>query len=375
MSTNSLVHKKILIAPLDWGLGHATRDIPLIRELLNAGCEVLIAAEGKHAALLSAEFPELTVLPLPGYGISYSRKGIFFGLKIARQVPRIIRAVRSEQAWLRRVVDEHGISAVISDNRFGLYHDRIPTVFITHQLLIKTPFGGPAEKLLQQINYRYIRRYTHCWIPDFAGKTNLAGELAHPADIPANARYIGCLSRFETNPAVRRQYDILALISGPEPQRTNLETLLLRQLRETPGVKALVVSGKPGEKERREVSPGIVQVSHLGANDLNEAMLAAGIVISRSGYTTLMDLAKLGKNAILIPTPGQSEQEYLGKFLRKQGLFYSVPQHRFHLAEALDAAKGYTGFHPGEPMDAYKKVVRDFVASLSETPVRTHAVN
>ncbi|MGN7719552.1 glycosyltransferase [Chitinophaga sp. 22620] len=366
MSTSFPARKKVLIVPLDWGLGHATRDIPLIHELLNAGCEVVIAAEGKHAALLSREFPQLTILPLPGYHITYSQKGLFFGLKILQQVPKIWKAVKSEQAWLRKTVIEHGISAVISDNRFGLYHSSIPCVFISHQLLIKTPFGGVTERLLQKLNYRYIRRYSACWIPDFEGEPNLSGALAHPPELPGNTAYLGCLSRFEPKEGVEKKYDLLALISGPEPQRTNLEELLLAQIKQMPGMKALIVSGRPDQASQKEIAPGITQVSHLGAKELNEAMLAADMVLSRSGYTTLMDLAKLNKKGILIPTPGQSEQEYLGKYLMKKGYFYSVPQSQFNLRETLNATRNFpfTPFQHGQNMEAYKKIVQDFVKTL-----------
>ncbi len=366
LSTYAQVPKKVLIVPLDWGLGHATRDIPLIHELLNAGCEIVIAAEGKHAALLAAEFPRLTILPLPGYHIRYSQKGLFFGLKIIRQIPQIWRAVRFEQAWLRKTVAELGIHAVISDNRFGLYHPDIPCVFISHQLLIKTPFGGFTERLLQKINYRFINRYTACWVPDFAGEPNLSGVLAHPPQLPANTTYLGCLSRFEPMPGVEKKYDLLALISGPEPQRSNLEALVLAQLKQMPGIKALIVSGRPDEAARKEPGPGITQVSHLNARDLNEAMLAADMVLCRSGYTTLMDLAKLNKKAILVPTPGQSEQEYLGRYLMQKGYFYSLPQHQFSLKKALEAAKTFpfTTFQHGQDMTAYKEVVRNFVKTL-----------
>jgi predicted glycosyltransferase len=351
--------------PLDWGLGHATRDIPLIHELLNAGCEVVIAAEGKHAALLQQEFPQLTFLHLPGYQIQYAQKGQFFGLKILQQAPKIIRAVKYEQQWLRKVVKDHGIDAVISDNRFGLYHDKIPTVFITHQLLIKTPFGGIVEKILQKINYHFIRKYSYCWIPDFAGNNNLSGELAHPKVLPPHTTYLGCLSRFEPKTGVEKKYDLLVLISGPEPQRSNLEKLVLQQIKELP-ISALIVSGKPGTPAKEQLTPRITQVNHLNAAELNDAMLASDMVLSRSGYTTLMDLAKLNKKAILIPTPGQSEQVYLGEYLMDKSYFYSLPQENFQLKAALDAAAKFPfrSFQHEQQMDLYKQVVQQFVTSL-----------
>lgn len=361
MST-SYASKKILVVPLDWGLGHATRDIPLIYEILNAGCDVVIAAEGKHAALLQQEFPRLTILPLPGYRIQYAQKGWFFGWKIIQQIPKILRAVRYEQRWLQETVKTHGIHAVISDNRFGLYHRDIPCVFISHQLLIKTPFGGLTERLLQQLNYRYIRRYSACWIPDYAGDNNLSGILAHPPQLPPHTTYLGCLSRFKMREDVARLYDLLVLISGPEPQRSNLEKLILEQIKDLP-LKALIVSGQPGTPRREQITPNVLQVNHLNAQELNEAMLASDMVLSRSGYTTLMDLAKLNKKAILVPTPGQSEQVYLGRYLMEKGYFYSLPQEGFQLQQALEAAARFPfrSFRHELDMEQYKKVVRDFL--------------
>lgn len=364
MSTIS-ASRKILVVPLDWGLGHATRDIPLIREMVNAGCQVFIAAEEKHAALLQQEFPQLTILPLPGYRIQYAQKGQFFGLKIIQQIPKIYRAIKYEQKWLKKVVADYQINAVISDNRFGLYHKNIPTVFITHQLLIKTPFGGWIERALQKINYRFINKYSACWIPDFSGDNNLSGELAHPATLPEHTTYIGCLSRFEPKTDVEKRYDLLVLISGPEPQRSSLEKLVLEQVKSLP-LTALIVSGKPGPLHCEQIAPGITQVNHLNASELNEAMLASGMVLSRSGYTTLMDLAKLNKKAILIPTPGQSEQVYLGEYLMKKGYFYSLPQEHFNLKTALEEAARFPfkSFHHDQDMDQYKQVVQQFVQSL-----------
>ncbi len=358
---------KILTVPLDWGLGHATRDIPLIYEMLNAGAQVFIAAEGKHAALLKQEFPEITILPLPGYRIQYAQKGKFFGMKIIQQIPKIYKAVKYEQRWLKKIVKEYQINAVISDNRFGLYQKDIPTVFITHQLLIKTPFGGWIERTLQKINYNFIRKYSACWIPDFAGDNNLSGELAHPAKLPPNTTYIGCLSRFEPQPDVQREYDLLVLISGPEPQRTNLEKLVLDQVKDL-SLKALIVSGKPGTHYHEEVAPGVIHVNHLDAKALNEAMLASDMVLSRSGYTTLMDLVKLNKKAILVPTPGQSEQVYLGEYLMEKGYFYSVAQEKFNLKTALEEVSRFPfkSFQHEQDMSLYKDVVKRFVQKLQQ---------
>jgi UDP:flavonoid glycosyltransferase YjiC (YdhE family) len=360
-----LTDKRILIVPLDWGLGHATRCVPIIRELQKAGCEVIAGAEGKHASLLQQEFPGMMILPLKGYRITYNRNRRYFGLHIIRQIPKIYSAVQNEHKWLKKIIKEHKINAVISDNRFGLYHAGIPSVFISHQLLIKTPYGNPVDGWLRMINYHYIRRYKYCWIPDFEGSLSLAGELSHPQPLPLHTQYLGCLSRFEKKEGIAKKYDLLVLISGPEPQRSQLETLIKEQIISL-NVSALIVSGQPGENKEHQLTPTIRQVNHLGSTSLNEAILAADLVISRSGYTTVMDLVKLCKKAVLIPTPGQSEQEYLGNYLMEKRIFYSTPQENFQLASALKAVQTFP-FHSSpfsDKMEAYKEIIHSFAASL-----------
>ena len=189
---------RILVAPLDWGLGHATRCIPVIKELLANDCEVWLAGEGMQEALLRTEFPELPFLSLEGYRIRYPRSSSGFFLKIFLQIPTIISAITKEHRWLKKMVRSHEMDAVISDNRFGLYHSKIPSIFITHQLNIKSPLGNWSEKILQQWNYKYINRFTECWVPDLLGEDNLAGELSHPFRLPKTVlKYIGPISRFD----------------------------------------------------------------------------------------------------------------------------------------------------------------------------------
>ncbi|MDP9230739.1 MAG: glycosyl transferase family 28, partial [Bacteroidota bacterium] len=189
---------RILVAPLDWGLGHATRCIPIIKELINQNCDVWLAGEGAQAALLQKEFPGLSFLNLPGYRISYNKSSMKLFLGILLQVPKILRAISKENKWLKKMMTKYTFDAIISDNRYGLYHKKIFTAFITHQLLIKTSLGKLSEKILQQWNYKFINRFTQCWVPDEEGSINLAGELSHPKKNPAiPLKYIGAISRFE----------------------------------------------------------------------------------------------------------------------------------------------------------------------------------
>ncbi|MGG9970931.1 glycosyltransferase [Ferruginibacter sp. SUN002] len=353
----------ILVAPLSWGLGHATRCIPIINELLAEGCKVIIAGEGPVEILLKREFPKLDFLHLDGYDITYSRYKLLLPLKMIVQMPKVLAAIRKENKWLREAVKAYKIDAVISDNRYGLYHTEIPSVFITHQLLIKT--GNLfTEKIVQKINYSFIKKYTECWVPDFGRPNKIAGDLSHPAVVPENEKYIGCLSRFKKFDNVKKKYDLLVLISGPEPQRTIFEELLLLQLKDYHGY-VLFVRGLPDvNDEKKATNTAITIINHLASNELNEAIQQSAMVISRSGYTTIMDLIKLQQKAILIPTPGQTEQEYLAKNLTEQKIFYCVAQDKFILKEAIEAANNFSPMLIHADMEQYKKRIEVFVKSL-----------
>jgi len=362
--------RTVLVVPLDWGLGHATRCIPIIRELQSNGCEVIVGAEGKVRALLEHEFQQLTFIHLPGYRIAYSKKSFWLPLKILLQVPKILYHIYSEHQWLKNVEKNYEIEAVVSDNRFGLFHSQLPCIYITHQLLIKTG-NAISQKIAQVIHYYFIKKYTTCWVPDFAGKENIAGELSHPDKVPANASYIGCLSRFNQQTALVQGSYLLIIISGPEPQRSIFEMIIFKQLNHYKGT-AMLVRGKPGINEKKEpdqitypnLGDNIIIKNHLSAIEMNEAIVNAEWVISRSGYTTIMDLLKLKKKAILIPTPGQTEQEYLAEYLMTKKLFFSVKQESFLLESVLERASDFPFVTPEFNMSLYKNSVRQFVQSL-----------
>ncbi|MDZ4796131.1 MAG: glycosyltransferase [Bacteroidota bacterium] len=333
---------RILVAPLDWGLGHATRCIPIIRELLVQGCDVWLAAEGAQLVLLKAEFPWVPLLDLPGYRIRYAKTGRGLAWKMIQQLLKLRRAIQNEHRWLKKAVVEHGFDAVISDNRYGLYHTIIPSVFITHQLLIKTSAGDWAEKILQKSNYRYINKFSTCWVPDIKGANNLAGDLSHPKIKPAiPVRYIGLLSRLEDKKGEEKKDHLLIILSGPEPQRTLLEEKIITEISHYNGT-ATIVRGLPGVSSLIPSTNMIKFYNHLSAAELNIAMEEAAFVISRSGYSTVMDCMTLKKKTILVPTPGQTEQEYLGNYLMKKGLVISVEQKDFSLNKALAMAAAHT---------------------------------
>ena len=334
---------RILVAPLDWGLGHATRCIPIIRYLMENGCEVLLAGEGLQKELLSQEFPSLYFLDLQGYRIKYGGSKVGLLLSIFRQAHQLLSSIKKEYAWLKKVVKEYQLDAVISDNRYGLHHNSIPCVFITHQLTIKSPFGKWTEKLLQQRNYKYINKFQECWVPDAEDKNNLAGELSHPEKKPAvPVFYTGILSRLEQTPAAHViKNHLLISLSGPEPQRTILENKIINEIVHY-SFTATIVRGLPGSDSIIPSTGMIKFYNHLPADALSKEMQQAEYVISRSGYSTVMDLVKLKKKSVLIPTPGQTEQEYLADYLLEKQFAFSMPQKEFTLVAALKNAAAFS---------------------------------
>lgn len=331
----------VLIAPLDWGLGHATRCIPIINALLKNGYEVLVATDGLQQILLQKEFPQLQFLQLKGYNIRYSKTKWLLPLKLLLQIPKILLAIKNEHRWLDKIIAANKIDVVISDNRFGLYSSKARCIFITHQLTIKAPFIL-LEQWLQKINYSFINKFNFCWIPDVAGEENIAGILSHPKLLPEiPVHYIGLLSRFEKSGSIEKKYDYCIVLSGPEPQRTIMEKLILKDINKVEG-KILLVRGKPGSDTVLQLQQNVEIRNHLSGNELQKALQQSETIISRSGYTTVMEIVSLQKKSILIPTPGQTEQEYLAERLMQQHVCFAVPQHSFDLLSAINNANTFS---------------------------------
>lgn len=366
--TNQPNHKvKILVAPLDWGLGHTTRCIPVIRELLSAGAEVLLAGNEVQKSLLQKEFPRCEFLDLPGYNISYSAKRSGFAFKILQQLPAMLNTIKAENKWLEKVIEEYKIDAVVSDNRFGLHSKKVPCVFITHQLLIKNDFGKIAERVVQQFNYKHINHFSKCWIPDFEGMPNLAGDLSHPKKMPSiPCEYIGALTRIKDVDIQKIKNHVLIMLSGPEPQRTIFEKIIFDQLENFTGT-ATVVRGKPADNKPPPLINGVAVLNHLRSEDLNKELCRAEYLVCRTGYSSVMDIAGLDMKPILVSTPGQTEQEYLAKFLSSQKFCITSSQQDFNLTELLEQAKNFE-FQNQFRQKQYnlKEVVLKFVDELRQ---------
>lgn len=361
---NTVDHKaRILVAPLDWGLGHATRCIPIISILLQQNCTVIVAAGGLQKTLLQKEFPDLQFIKIKGYQVRYSRYKLWMPAKLFLQLPKIIYRIYAENRWLKKIVHELHIDAVISDNRMGLYHKKKPCVYITHQLTIKT--GNTfTENIAQKIHYHFINKFKACWIPDYGGEFNLAGVLSHPATLPKTpVTYLGPLSRLEKIES-EKKYDLCIILSGPEPQRAVFEKIILKGLPHLEG-KVYLVRGLPGETGIPEIENLSLEIkNHLPAYELSNIIQQSKMVIARCGYSTIMDLVKLQKKAILVPTPGQTEQEYLGGYLHQQKFFYCIDQGAFSLPGVIKKTNACDLAAWPVWEDAYITVLENFVTGL-----------
>lgn len=364
LNFNSSTRKPlILVSPLDWGLGHTTRCIPLIQTLLDYQCQVLIGCNSTQREIFHQEFgTTVDYLPLEGYDIQYGKTRRSTFLKLVLQSFKILIRIKQERRWLQRMLATHPIELIISDNRFGLYARTVPSIFITHQLQIKTGLGKVADGIARRWNYRGIKHFTNCWVPDQPNEPSLAGALSHPIqEPPFQLRYIGPISRFKTCPPTLDN-NLLIILSGPEPQRSLFEQSLLRQL-ETYKGRVVLVRGVPLASTTPVLPAHCTVYNHAPASLLQRLICEARLVIGRCGYTSVMDLLALQKKTILVPTPGQAEQEYLAAHLQQQGWALTMGQEGFSFSDALHQAREFPYQFPPLPLHGYKQALKD---SLNE---------
>jgi UDP:flavonoid glycosyltransferase YjiC (YdhE family) len=338
--------KKILVAPLSWGLGHATRDLPIIRRFLADGHRVTILTSGRSEALLRREVPQCDFLTLADYPTPYTKTRLFI-FKFAAFIPHMLSAIHRERLAARKIIEEGKFDLVLSDNRFGVRHPRVPSFFISHQLRFAAPrVLWPFQCIGEFFNRVHHRHFLRVIVPDVADeRNNLSGTLAHELYWPKRERYYyaGVLSSTQKRD-VPEDVDLLISISGPEPQRTELERIVLSQLDKLADLKRVVIAlGKPEVTEVSHPAANVEVHGFLDRVQQQEMMNRARMIVSRSGYTTVMEIAELGKKALFTPTPGQTEQVYLSDFYEKCGQFHSVSQYRLDLARDVAAARTYRG--------------------------------
>ena len=336
---------KIIYSLCSWGLGHATRGLPVIRRLIKDGHEVIVYTSGRSLELLKSELGSgaryIAATPYPS---PYSDK-IGFAFRFLKTAPKIMKLIKEETKDIAAIVRENKIDLIISDSRFGSYCKSVPSYLLFHQLRFIAPLRlAPAEMVTEYYNHYLQDKFEKIIVPDYA-ENSLSGDLSHNLRYfkKEKVEYVGILSDFEKI-ETDEDIDYLFSISGPEPTRTALEEKLLSQIHLLKGNIAVSL-GKPGKFTEEKLGNAVIY-SFLEKKRRDELMNRAKMVVSRSGYTTVMDVAEIDKKAFFIPTPGQTEQIYLGKHLEKAGYFHSVKQRKLKLDADTEEALKYKGFKP-----------------------------
>lgn len=348
---------------LDWGLGHTTRCIPILQELAAQGFQIDVACTENQKAVLEKEVNNLRFHIIKGYNITYSTSRHFFSLKIASQIPKMIRMIRYEQKWLKQYVKSNRPDAVITDNRPGFRTKDVLSIYMTHQLSPKT--GNKLSDVIAATFHRFfIKKFDTCWIPD-GPQHQISGALSKTSKAITNTRYIGPLSRFRPATGHTPVYDLACVLSGPEPQRSLLETILLGQLKQYSG-KTIFVRGTTDTRQLQTTVPATVKVvDYLPASQLSNVIQNARLIICRSGYSSIMDLIRLGARAVLIPTPGQGEQEYLAQYMHHRKHFMTAHQHNIDVKEIVDMSCHFSFSEVEVDFERFKTAIADLKADVS----------
>jgi uncharacterized protein (TIGR00661 family) len=354
----------ILICPLEWGLGHAGRMVPFAKRLQELNCNIIFGSGEEHITFLQGELPEATYIHFPGFRIKYSRYFPQY-LVILFRLPLLLWHTILEHHRLKKIIKDYSIDIIVSDNRIGLWNSKIKSVFVTHQLRIPFPFPfrflEPAGRYIVR---SIIKKYTLCFIPDLPGDLNVSGRLCHGFRLPENVRFIGILSRFGNQPFSDNLNlsGYVIILSGPEPQRSllrqKLTSIVMAQ-----DVPVVILLGEPGKPDDPFRKGNFTYYNHLSSGETINLLRKSEGIISRSGYTTIMELISLRKSALLIPTPGQTEQEYLADYLSDKGWFNTVKQNS--ISENMDIKTG-SGNMPEGIMEESEKLLAAALSELSE---------
>ena len=354
------IKKRILITPLNWGLGHASRTVVLINELLLQGAEPIIGSDGEALVFLKNQFPKLEFIEMPAYDVKYRYNNMY--LNMAFQLASLLRTLKKERSFTRQIVEKYKIDGIISDNRYAVAVDSTPSVFIGHQLNILVP-DLIVSKLVNYSNRKLINKFNYVWVPDSDSNDNLSGKLSKGFK-HRNIKFVGPMSRL--NPEVNsiKDYKIVALLSGPEPQRTYFENIIKSQLLEL-DIPSILIRGliREGDSEQRIANLCIKNF----ADDTEIASLIKGsdLFVARSGYSTIMDLAKVNSGALLlVPTPGQTEQEYLAKRLHQNGAAIIQNQQEMNINNAWNNRYKSSGLHSDKEITTLRVAMGEFLDSI-----------
>jgi uncharacterized protein (TIGR00661 family) len=354
--------KRILIAPLNWGLGHATRMVPLIEYCKKMNHEIIIASSGAALKFLLGKFPNLEYIELPDYQVVYPDQKGNMMTKMLFQLPRIASVIEDEKKVLDSYLSENDVDAILSDNRYGIYAKNIPSVFIGHQIRILSPL---AKNMVLRLHKKRIEEFSECWVLDYEGEDEILGEMSHSLELKIPMHYVGILSQFENRNITNRdkEFEICVVLSGPEPQRTILENILIDQIIDS-GLDTVLIRGVNNILDRI-LPPEIKVVNMATADQIMDYFSKSYVVISRSGYSSIMDYMTLGlKNVCLIPTPGQPEQEYLAHKLAEKNYVISVNQNDFSLRNCLNTVSSTKGFKKSDSNSLFEDRMLSFLSTI-----------
>lgn len=363
----------ILLSPLDWGLGHTTRLIPIGRELRLREAQLVLAGTPQQLSVLSEELGAKATIELPSYGVRYGKR-LPASWHVVRQFPRLLSVINQEQAIIKEAVSTLNIAGIISDNRYGVYDHRVQNVMVMHQFVPPLTRGGKLfKKTLWKQHQKFLTPFQDIWIPDHEGEKALAAEMRYPF-LHQQPTFLGWPSRLtgilpETPAFLPEDLpppDLLCLLSGPEPQRTLLEEKIMSQL-PVNGLTVWIVQGLPGGNRLPRSIPGGMVIPYLDAPALRYWLPKAGAVLSRSGYSTLMDLVSLGtRHMILVPTPGQPEQVHLAKMLHSQKRAIMTSSKNLEINSLINSRSEVFGFRRSTPeINKIRAVVGQWLQQLS----------
>jgi uncharacterized protein (TIGR00661 family) len=356
---------RILYGLCTWGLGHMTRSLPIMRRLIEDGNELFLYTSDRPLIALKEEFGDkCKYIESVEYPNPYTKNGTF-GLRITLMMPAIINAIIKEHKEIRELSKELDIDVLISDSEYGVFDKEKPSFFLFHQLRYVPPdFLKILRNQTERFNYFFRNSFTKFIVPDFLHDDGLTGNLSHNLSYlsPDTIKYIGILSDYETL-NIKEDIDYLISLSGREPNRTILEKRIIEQIHDLNG-NIVLVRGMPEGADNLKI-PGVEVINYAGKGLRDEIMNRSKFIIARSGYSTIMDMVELGKKGLLIPTPGQTEQEYLSEFLMEKRYFYSVTEADLSLNKDIALAKNFKGYKPSwkteESVDKFMNLLRDTV--------------
>lgn len=338
MNANNKQRKNVLICPLDWGLGHTSRIIPIIKKIQKKGHKIFISCSKTQQHFFINEISNYTWIPTASPQIKYNYKRL--KLKdLFKLIPIIFKGIKKDKIKIEQWIKKYNIDLIISDNRYGCYSSKVYSVIITHQIKVKLPqIIKWAELIIHKKIKKLLNRFDRCWIPDVAETPNFAGDLSHKFLINGKFAFIGLLSRFDLHNKMNDDNvysnEVLGIVSGPEPQRTKFAQILLTQMIKL-NKPCILVLGNFSTQQTKIKEKNVTIYSYMNTQELYKAIQSSKYIIARSGYSTIMDLICLKRSAILVPTPGQTEQEYLAKYYQSRKMFVIANQNTLNIKDAI----------------------------------------